>query len=508
MPTEKNKAIEEKSKRIAYGNAEDVSNALSPEQEQEIAGKEQKIRRGQKVIDSVKTNQNAPMAYRLFGDKYFEEERQKEEERLKRREKKERARMTAGALGDTLRLIGHGAAISRGAHETPWEQNKNVATGMKNLDKYEGEYIQALRRLEDMEMKDNLIGRKAKNEAEAIEREGKRYENELERKENWREENMGITAEKYDDKLAQQEKENRRADARLKLAQDKERRYRENAIQSQIENGPETGEDGENYYTYPAESGALYKLNPADPNVQSAIGAMLNKAISDVDDNLWGGENGENFDKNQFSKLYKGMTELSTQTWPDDFGAVLSLAPEFWDEEIAKEFGIEGEMPPPEEQEEQGLGTISQPNYANPTNAYGINSLFEQERKRKTDREQEATPSEEPRQEQGGTPSEAYQEIRGNKLRNKVDAELASRASEASQEKRGNKQAVKVVKKAQREYAENPTDKTLKAAAEAALKYQESTNPNAFRGKIKAAGGYNSLLNTYMKHMRTHQSAK
>jgi len=477
MPTDKNKAIEEKSKRIAYGNAEDVSNALSPEQEQEIAGKEQKIRRGQKVIDSVKTNQNAPMAYRLFGDKYFEEERQKEEERLKRREKKERARMTAGALGDTLRLIGHGAAISRGAHETPWEQNKNVATGMKNLDKYEGEYIQALRRLEDMEMKDNLIGRKAKNEAEAIERERKRYENE-------REEDMGIKAEQYGDKLAQQEKENRRADARLKLAQDKERRYRENAIQSQIENGPETGEDGENYYTYPAESGALYKLNPADPNVQSAIGAMLNKAISDVDDNLWGGENGENFDKNQFSKQYKAMTELQTQTWPNDFGAVLSLAPEFWDEEIAKEFGIEGEMPPPEEQEEQGLGTISQPNYANPTNAYGINSFFEQERKRKTDREQEATPSEEPRQEQGGTPLEA------------------------SQEKRGNKQAVKIVKKAQREYAENPTDKTLKAAAEAALKYQESTNPNAFRGKIKAAGGYNSLLNTYMKHMRTHQSSK
>jgi len=477
MPTDKNKAIEEKSKRIAYGNAEDVSNALSPEQEQEIAGKEQKIRRGQKVIDSVKTNQNAPMAYRLFGDKYFEEERQKEEERLKRREKKERARMTAGALGDTLRLIGHGAAISRGAHETPWEQNKNVATGMKNLDKYEGEYIQALRRLEDMEMKDNLIGRKAKNEAEAIERERKRYENE-------REEDMGIKAEQYGDKLAQQEKENRRADARLKLAQDKERRYRENAIQSQIENGPETGEDGENYYTYPAESGALYKLNPADPNVQSAIGAMLNKAISDVDDNLWGGENGENFDKNQFSKQYKAMTELQTQTWPNDFGAVLSLAPEFWDEEIAKEFGIEGEMPPPEEQEEQGLGTISQPNYANPTNAYGINSFFEQERKRKTDREQEATPSEEPRQEQGGTPSEA------------------------SQEKRGTKQAVKIVKKAQREYAENPTDKTLKAAAEAALKYQESTNPNAFRGKIKAAGGYNSLLNTYMKHMRTHQSSK
>ena len=481
MPTEKNKAIEEKSKRIAYGNAEDVSNALSPEQEQEIAGKEQKIRRGQKVIDSVKTNQNAPMAYRLFGDKYFEEERQKEEERLKRREKKERARMTAGALGDTLRLIGHGAAISRGAHETPWEQNKNVATGMKNLDKYEGEYIQALRRLEDMEMKDNLIGRKAKNEAEAIEREGKRYENELERKENWREENMGITAEKYDDKLAQQEKENIRADARLKLAQERERRYRENAIQSQIENGPETGEDGENYYTYPAESGALYKLNPADPNVQSAIGAMLNKAISDVDDNLW---EGDNFDKHEFSKLYKGLTELQTQTWPDDFGAVLSLAPEFWDEEIAKEFGIEVEMPPPEEQEEQRLGTISQPDYANPTNAYGINSLFEQERKRKTDREQEATPSEEPRQEQGGTPSEA------------------------SQEKRGTKQAVKIVKKAQREYAENPTDKTLKAAAEAALKYQESTNPNAFRGKIKAAGGYNSLLNTYMKHMRTHQSSK
>ena len=298
MPTEKNKAIEEKSKRIAYGNAEDVSNALSPEQEQEIAGKEQKIRRGQKVIDSVKTNQNAPMAYRLFGDKYFEEERQKEEERLKRREKKERARMTAGALGDTLRLIGHGAAISRGAHETPWEQNKNVATGMKNLDKYEGEYIQALRRLEDMEMKDNIIGRKAKNEAEAIEREGKRYENE-------REEDMGITAEKYKDKLAQQEKENRRADARLKLAQDKERRYRENAIQSQIENGPETGEDGENYYTYPAESGALYKLNPADPNVQSAIGAMVNKAISKVDDNLW---EGDNFDKHEFSKLYKGLT--------------------------------------------------------------------------------------------------------------------------------------------------------------------------------------------------------
>ena len=481
MPTEKNKAIEEKSKRIAYGNAEDVSNALSPEQEQEIAGKEQKIRRGQKVIDSVKTNQNAPMAYRLFGDKYFEEERQKEEERLKRREKKERARMTAGALGDTLRLIGHGAAISRGAHETPWEQNKNVATGMKNLDKYEGEYIQALRRLEDMEMKDNIIGRKAKNEAEAIEREGKRYENELERKENWREENMGITAEKYDDKLAQQEKENIRADARLKLAQDKERRYRENAIQRQIENGPETGEDGANYYTYPAESGALYKLNPADPNVQSAIGAMVNKAISKVDDNLW---EGDNFDKHEFSKLYKGLTELQTQTWPDDFGAVLSLAPEFWDEEIAKEFGIEVEMPPPEEQEEQRLGTISQPNYANPTNAYGINSFFEQERKRKTDREQEATPSEEPRQEQGGTPSEA------------------------SQEKRGTKQAVKIVKKAQREYAENPTDKTLKAAAEAALKYQESTNPNAFRGKIKAAGGYNSLLNTYMKHMRTHQSAK
>jgi len=481
MPTDKNKAIEEKSKRIAYGNAEDVSNALSPEQEQEIAGKEQKIRRGQKVIDSVKTNQNAPMAYRLFGDKYFEEERQKEEERLKRREKKERARMTAGALGDTLRLIGHGAAISRGAHETPWEQNKNVATGMKNLDKYEGEYIQALRRLEDMEMKDNLIGRKAKNEAEAIERERKRYENELERKENWREENMGITAEKYDAKLAQQEKENIRADAKLKLAQERERRYRENAIQSQIENGPETGEDGANYYTYPAESGALYKLNPADPNVQSAIGAMVNKAISKVDDNLW---EGDNFDKHEFSKLYKGLTELQTQTWPDDFGAVLSLAPEFWDEEIAKEFGIEGEMPPPEEQEEQGLGTISQPNYANPTNAYGINSFFEQERKRKTDREQEATPSEEPRQEQGGTPSEA------------------------SQEKRGTKQAVKIVKKAQREYAENPTDKTLKAAAEAALKYQESTNPNAFRGKIKAAGGYNSLLNTYMKHMRTHQSSK
>ena len=481
MPTDKNKAIEEKSKRIAYGNAEDVSNALSPEQEQEIAGKEQKIRRGQKVIDSVKTNQNAPMAYRLFGDKYFEEERQKEEERLKRREKKERARMTAGALGDTLRLIGHGAAISRGAHETPWEQNKNVATGMKNLDKYEGEYIQALRRLEDMEMKDNIIGRKAKNEAEAIERERKRYENELERKENWREENMGITAEKYDAKLAQQEKENIRADAKLKLAQERERRYRENAIQSQIENGPETGEDGENYYTYPAESGALYKLNPADPNVQSAIGAMVNKAISKVDDNLW---EGDNFDKHEFSKLYKGLTELQTQTWPDDFGAVLSLAPEFWDEEIAKEFGIEGEMPPPEEQEEQGLGTISQPNYANPTNAYGINSFFEQERKRKTDREQEATPSEEPRQEQGGTPSEA------------------------SQEKRGTKQAVKIVKKAQREYAENPTDKTLKAAAEAALKYQESTNPNAFRGKIKAAGGYNSLLNTYMKHMRTHQSSK
>jgi hypothetical protein len=481
MPTEKNKAIEEKSKRIAYGNAEDVSNALSPEQEQEIAGKEQKIRRGQKVIDSVKTNQNAPMAYRLFGDKYFEEERQKEEERLKRREKKERARMTAGALGDTLRLIGHGAAISRGAHETPWEQNKNVATGMKNLDKYEGEYIQALRRLEDMEMKENLIGRKAKNEAEAIERERKRYENELERKENWREENMGITAEKYDAKLAQQEKENRRADARLKLAQERERRYRENAIQSQIENGPETGEDGENYYTYPAESGALYKLNPADPNVQSAIGAMVNKAISKVDDNLW---EGDNFDKHEFSKLYKGLTELQTQTWPDDFGAVLSLAPEFWDEEIAKEFGIEVEMPPPEEQEEQRLGTISQPNYANPTNAYGINSFFEQERKRKTDREQEATPSEEPRQEQGGTPSEA------------------------SQEKRGTKQAVKIVKKAQREYAENPTDKTLKAAAEAALKYQESTNPNAFREKKKAAGGYNSLLNTYMKHMRTHQSSK
>lgn len=488
MPTEKNKAIEEKSKRIAYGNAEDVSNALSPEQEQEIAGKEQKIRRGQKVIDSVKTNQNAPMAYRLFGDKYFEEERQKEEERLKRREKKERARMTAGALGDTLRLIGHGAAISRGAHETPWDQNKNVATGMKNLDKYEGEYIQALRRLEDMEMKDNLIGRKAKNEAEAIEREGKRYENERIRKENWREEDrrireedMGIKAEKYDDKLDQQEKENRRADARLKLAQERARRYRENAIQSQIENGPETGEDGENYYTYPAESGALYKLNPADPNVQSAIGAMVNKAISKVDDNLW---EGDNFDKNQFSKQYKGLTELQTQTWPDDFGAVLSLAPEFWDEEIAKEFGIEVEMPPPEEQEEQELGTISQPNYANPTNAYGINSFFEQERKRKTDREQEATPSEEPRQEQGGTPSEA------------------------SQEKRGNKQAVKIVKKAQREYAENPTDKTLKAAAEAALKYQESTNPNAFRGKIKAAGGYNSLLNTYMKHMRTHQSSK
>jgi hypothetical protein len=352
---------------------------------------------------------------------------------------------------------------------------------MKNLDKYEGEYIQALRRLEDMEMKDNIIGRKAKNEAEAIEREGKRYENELERKENWREENMGITAEKYDDKLAQQEKENIRADAKLKLAQERERRYRENAIQSQIENGPETGEDGENYYTYPAESGALYKLNPADPNVQSAIGAMVNKAISKVDDNLW---EGDNFDKHEFSKLYKGLTELQTQTWPDDFGAVLSLAPEFWDEEIAKEFGIEVEMPPPEEQEEQGLGTISQPNYANPTNAYGINSFFEQERKRKTDREQEATPSEEPRQEQGGTPSEA------------------------SQEKRGTKQAVKIVKKAQREYAENPTDKTLKAAAEAALKYQESTNPNAFRGKIKAAGGYNSLLNTYMKHMRTHQSSK
>jgi hypothetical protein len=474
MPTEKNKAIEEKSKRIAYGNAEDVSNALSPEQEQEIAGKEQKIRRGQKVIDSVKTNQNAPMVYRLFGDKYFEEERQKEEERLKRREKKERARMTAGALGDTLRLIGHGAAISRGAHETPWEQNKNVATGMKNLDKYEGEYIQALRRLEDMEMKDNLIGRKAKNEAEAIERERKRYENE-------REEDMGITAEKYKDKLAQQEKENIRADARLKLAQERERRYRGNAIQSQIENGPETGEDGANYYTYPAESGALYKLNPADPNVQSAIGAMVNKAISKVDDNLW---EGDNFDKHEFSKLYKGLTELQTQTWPDDFGAVLSLAPEFWDEEIAKKFGIEVEMPPPEEQEEQRLGTISQPNYANPTNAYGINSLFEQERKRKTDREQEATPSEEPRQEQGGTPSEA------------------------SQEKRGTKQAVKIVKKAQREYAENPTDKTLKAAAEAALKYQESTNPNAFREKKKAAGGYNSLLNTYMKHMRTHQSSK
>ena len=89
----------------------------------------------------------------LVPPEYFEKKRKEEEAQLEQKKRKERGRMKVAALADTFRLIGHGIGINKGAHETKWEKNEQIETGVKNLDKYTAEHAAAIDKLRDMEMR-------------------------------------------------------------------------------------------------------------------------------------------------------------------------------------------------------------------------------------------------------------------------------------------------------------------------------------------------------------------
>lgn len=99
-------------------------------------------------------NKNRDYAWSpLVPEEYFAQRKEEEAALLKKKQKRERSQIQAAALADTLRLVGHGININRGAHETKWGPNEIVETGVKNLDRYTAEHAAAIAKIQDMELR-------------------------------------------------------------------------------------------------------------------------------------------------------------------------------------------------------------------------------------------------------------------------------------------------------------------------------------------------------------------
>lgn len=276
---------------------------------------------------TVKYSMNYPFAP-IVGPEYFEQQKQKEKELLEKRLKREKGRMTAGALADTIRLIGHGTAINRGAYETPWKKNEHVERGSKALEQYRNQYADAIRNIEDAELRNQLAGKefnyreflrsKKEKDAEEAEQEAKRR---------W-EEQFGYQKER--DKVRDEQWEKKHELDKKRVANS--RWYQ----QRRLENGDDAPEDNQFPFRY---RGNEYGIDFSNKYHKAGIAKMANRYLTELEkerDNM----SPEAWRKVENSDLYQSVKKLSEKDWPDDFAPISTILPDFFDPNIAQEYNI------------------------------------------------------------------------------------------------------------------------------------------------------------------------
>lgn len=285
----------------------------------------------------VRYNTDYPFAP-IVGPEFFENKKKQEEELFKQRAKREKGRMTAGALADTIRLIGHGTAINRGANETQWGENKNVQHGIKAINKYRDEYANALRNIEDAEMQNNLAGKEF-NYREFLRKhkEGRQDEQRAEAQD-WREKQYDDSQDWREGQFEYKKKRDEEADRKWRLNHElnkervaNSRWYNQNRVKAK---------DEEDDLSFPFRyQGNEYNIDLADKKHKAGMAEMANSYLSRLE------QQRDNYDaaawrKIENSDIYQAIKRLSNYEWPEDFAPINTILPDFFDPKIAEEYGI------------------------------------------------------------------------------------------------------------------------------------------------------------------------
>lgn len=302
----------------------------------------------------IRYNTDYPFAP-IVGPEYFENRKQKEKELLEKRSKREKARMTAGALADTLRLIGHGAAINKGAYETKWGRNENIDQGINSLNQYRDEYANVLRNIEDAEMRDQLAGkefnyreflRRSKEKQAADQRADERA---------WREKTYKDSQDWREGQFDYKKERDEEADKRWRLGHELDKKRVANSRwynqqRAKNQSGNKDKEDTKFPFRY---DGNEYGIDFSNKDHKAGLAHMANNYLSTLEEEL-NNMSQEAWRKIENSDLYQSVKKLSDRDWPDDFAAINTILPDFFDPEIAQEYDIPYEQLPGKEQPTYG----------------------------------------------------------------------------------------------------------------------------------------------------------
>lgn len=519
---EKMKAPED---NVTPGASEALQSTVDVPETTELAGTpesgEKRERPGQRLTERLRSGDSTPVSYRLLGDEYLANEKAKEKDRLERRKKKERGRMTASALADSLRLIGHGAAINKGAYETPWERNEGVETGMRNLDRYQGEYLDTIRRLEELELRD-------KERAQQLQMEDEAAQDEMEQRERMAEGEAAQDQREFAYEAAQDEADRKLEQERLDLERQREERLWAKMQQDAEEKGNEPAE--EDFYKID-QGGSMYGINPKDKDHISAVSEMISKKINDLDERR--SEYDEDaWEETEFYEQYQALKKLNSQNWPNEFGSVLSRMPYVWDSEVAEKYGIPVLREEEEDAPREGpLDTIER-----------INKGFMAERERKQKNQGQSTQPEDgnTRQEteqrpqeygedaapaQAGSEEESGQVDAGSQTQeapeeqeqidiSQLPADSITKLKQTSWDELGSEEQMAQKKEVlKQDYLKSdfPDDsdeaqKALNDAAEGIFQYMNVNDPDLVERQVNRFGGEDRLIEALKEELRKRKS--
>lgn len=437
---------------------------------------------GQELVNRLKADPSTPAFWRMFGDDYFEKEKEKKKQEYELQQKRERAKMTASALANTLRLIGHGFAINKGAYETPWGDDKNITTGLQNLDKYRGEYLAAIQRLEDIENAD-------KSKAKQMAWQGKMYQDKQRRLDDETAYAREIGQRNFDYKQDRDKVSDDFMREKLDIEWAKLNRLLANDAAARNGSGSSSTDDG--IYTLDTPN-YVYNIQANNPTHRSALAEMISKKMGTLDYKL------KNLDldamtEQKLSAQYEALKKLMSQDWPKNFASVMTRLPYVWDDEIAQKYGIPSQKKTNAEEEFQQNG--------------GSNGAFLDNVDRIA---QWMAISKANKDAWYGTSSTQSNDINTNASvsnTNSLPTTQQNVNDNKSSEKQSNttkdKERLKrQVLKLNDVYSKDPTEENLRTYAMSVLNYNKVTRRAEYEKKLKQFGSEKKLLEAIMNSLR------